>query len=32
MMVFWLVFKLKISYRVINILKDFGSFSEDFFI
>jgi hypothetical protein len=25
-MIFWRVLKLEISYRVINILKDFGSF------
>jgi hypothetical protein len=29
-MIFWLVLKLEISYRV-YILKDFGFFSEDFF-
>jgi hypothetical protein len=26
MMIFWLVLKLEINYRVINILKDFGFF------
>jgi hypothetical protein len=30
-MIFWLVFKLEIMYRVNDILKDFGFFLEDFF-
>jgi hypothetical protein len=30
-MVFWLVLKLEISYRVIYILKDFGFFFRGFF-
>jgi hypothetical protein len=29
-MMFWLVLKIEISYRVINILKDFGCFLKDF--
>jgi hypothetical protein len=29
-MIFWLELKLEISYRVINILKDFGFVLEDF--
>jgi hypothetical protein len=29
-MIFWLVLKLEISYRVINILKDFGFFCRIF--
>jgi hypothetical protein len=28
-MIFWLELKLEISYRVINILKDFGFLLED---
>jgi len=31
-MIFWLVLKLEISYRVINILKDFGFFLRVFFL
>ncbi len=30
-MIFWLVLKLEISYRVMIIRKDFGVFLEDFF-
>jgi hypothetical protein len=29
-MIFWLVLKLEINYKIINILKDFGFFVKDF--
>jgi len=29
-MIFWLVFKLEISYQSYNILKDFGFLLQDF--
>jgi hypothetical protein len=31
MIIFWLVLKLEISYRIVIILKDLGFFLEDFF-